>query len=191
MAVLTDFISIYQEFQPKIYRYLCRITGEADATDLTQSVFLKVSQTLESFRGESSMATWIYRIATNVANDHKRSLQAKKRELEMFFEDADSVDNLSDVSASEMDHEYIRREMNACILGLVEQLPENYRTVLYLGELEGFTNSEIAEITGLSLDTVKIRLHRGRISLQKAMKTHCNFYRNDCNELMCDRKSQE
>ena len=188
---MTDFASIYQEFQPRIYRYLCRLSGEADAPDLTQAVFLKVSQALEGFRGEASLATWIYRIATNTAHDHRDSTRVKQREFEMIFDDADSVEDLPNSRLSGTDQEYIRREMNACILGLVDRLPENYRTVLYLGELEGFTNPEIAEITGLSVDTVKIRLHRARTSLRKAMKTECNFYRNDCNELMCDRKSEK
>jgi RNA polymerase sigma factor (sigma-70 family) len=67
---MNDIDSIYREFQPKIYRYLSRLSGQTDATDLTQEVFLKVSQALDTFRGESSLATWIYRIATNTAYDH-------------------------------------------------------------------------------------------------------------------------
>ncbi len=188
---MNDFASIYQEFQPKIFRYLCRLVGEADAPDLEQAVFLKISQTLEGFRGESSLATWIYRIATNTAHDYRRSSPVKHRELEMILDDPGPVDDLLDSVLSETDQEYIRREMNDCILSLVDQLPENYRTIMYLGELEGFTGPEIAEITGLSLDTVKIRLHRARNSLRKAMNRECNFYRNNCNELMCDRKSQK
>jgi len=70
---LEDFASIYQDFQPKIFRYLCRLSGEADAEDLTQTVFTKVSRSLGTFRGESSLATWIYRIATNTAHDHALS----------------------------------------------------------------------------------------------------------------------
>lgn len=55
-----DFSTVYKEYQPKIQRYLTHFSGEADAADLTQAVFLKVSRSLDSFRGESSLATWIY-----------------------------------------------------------------------------------------------------------------------------------
>ncbi len=68
-----DFGRIYTEYQPRIRRYLARIVGEHDAEDLTQSVFLKLSQALQKFRGESSLSTWIYRIATNTAADWVRT----------------------------------------------------------------------------------------------------------------------
>jgi RNA polymerase sigma-70 factor (ECF subfamily) len=79
--------------------------------------------------------------------------------------------------------------MNDCIRNFVEKLPENYKTVLVLSELEGLQNQEIAEILGLTLDTVKIRLHRARGKLKKELETHCNFYRDERNELACDLKS--
>lgn len=185
---MRDFAGIYQEFQPKIHRYLCRLVGEADAPDLTQAVFLKVSQALDGFRGESSLATWIYRIATNTAHDHALSPSAKQKEAEQLLDDAASLDELPHPDTPGTDQEYIRREMNACIRGIVDQLPENYRTVLVLSELEEFTNQEITDILGLSLDTVKIRLHRARTTLRKAMESQCSLYHDERSELMCDRK---
>ncbi|KAF0215938.1 MAG: RNA polymerase sigma-70 factor ECF [Geobacteraceae bacterium] len=187
---MRDFASIYQEFQPKIYRYLCHLAGEADAPDLTQAVFLKVSRSLDGFRGESSLATWIYRIATNTAHDHALSSLAKQRGAEVLSDDTGSVDDLPDPDFTGADREYIRREMNACIRGVIDQLPENYRTVLLLSEFEEFTNPEIAEILGLSLDTVKIRLHRARTGLRKAMECQCSLYHDERSELMCDRKTK-
>lgn len=188
---MRDFESIYQEFQPKIHRYLCRLAGEGDAPDLTQAVFLKVSQSLGSFRGESAVATWIYRIATNTFHDHLLSAQAKQRRAEVLVDDTGSVDDLADPAFSGTEREYIRSEMKACIRGVVDQLPENYRTVLLLSEFEEFTNPEISEILGLSIDTVKIRLHRGRTALRKAMDCQCTLYHDERNELMCDRKGEK
>ncbi|MGH7800045.1 MAG: RNA polymerase sigma factor [Thermodesulfobacteriota bacterium] len=71
----------------------------------------------------------------------------------------------------------------------MEKLPENNKTVLVLSELEGLKDHDIVEILGLSLDTVKIRLHRARAKLKKELETHCNFYRDERNELACDLKS--
>ena len=78
--------------------------------------------------------------------------------------------------------------MNECILGVVEKLPENYRTVVVLSELEGFKDDEIAEILGVSIHTAKIRLHRARARLKKDLEIHCNFYRDERNEFACDSK---
>jgi RNA polymerase sigma-70 factor (ECF subfamily) len=183
-----DFSAVYQEYQPKIHRYLTHFSGEAEAADLTQAVFLKVSRSLDGFRGDSSLSTWIYRIATNTAHDHAASSLARQKECEQLFEDDASVDDFPSRSPG-TDREYIRREMNACIRGVVDQLPENYRTVLLLGEFEELSNAEIAAILDISLDTVKIRLHRARTALRNAMECHCSFYHDERSELMCDRKS--
>ena len=182
---MQDFDGIYREFQPKIYRYLCRLSGQTDAIDLTQEVFLKVSQALDTFRGESSLATWIYRIATNAAYDHARSSPLRQRRLEILFDDADSSYDLPGPDLPAADKEFILKEMNACIRGIVDQLSQDYRTVLVLSEFDEFTNPEIAGILGVSVETVKIRLHRARVRLRKAMECQCSLYRDERNELMC------
>ncbi len=79
--------------------------------------------------------------------------------------------------------------MNECIRRIVDSLPGDYRTVLVLSEFECLPNVEIAEVLGISLDTTKIRLHRARAKLRKELEAHCNFYRDERNELSCDRKT--
>ena len=82
----------------------------------------------------------------------------------------------------------IRQEMSQCVRDFVERLPDNYKSVIVLSEFEGFKNSEIAEILGISLDTVKIRLHRAREKLRQDLATGCSFHRDERNEFACDRK---
>lgn len=185
---MRDFDSIYKEFQPKIHRYLSNLICENDALDLTQTVFLKVSQSLDSFRGESSLSTWIYRIATNTAHDHALSSLSKQKGAEQLFGDDGSIDDLPDTGFPGTERDYIRQEMNSCIRGVIDQLPENYRTVLLLSEFEELTNSAIAAILDISIDTVKIRLHRARTALRKALECQCNLYHDERSEIMCDRK---
>jgi RNA polymerase sigma-70 factor (ECF subfamily) len=185
---MEEFDGIYREFQPRIHRYLGQLCGEADASDLTQTVFLKVSQSLAGFRGDSSLATWIYRIAANTARDHALSPLARQRKEESLFDDDGSVDDLPDEDALGTEREYLRQEMNDCIRGVLDQLPETYRTVLLLSDFEELTNAEIAGVLGVSVDAVKIRLHRGRSALRRAMECRCSLYHDERNELMCDRK---
>jgi RNA polymerase sigma-70 factor (ECF subfamily) len=191
-----EFQKIYETFQPKIHRYLTRLVDEHEAEDLTQEVFTKVSQGLKNFRGESQLSTWIYRIATNIAFDRLRSpyfqqMVQKRLSSDSTAEDKISTENVVWTSerTPSIDQQLIRKEMNECIQNFIEELPENYRTVLVLSELEGLKNREIAEILQVSLSTVKIRLHRARAKLKKELEIHCSFYRDERNELACDLKS--
>lgn len=184
---MSDFSVIYDEYYPKIVRYLKRLVGESEAEDAAQESFVKISRSLDTFRGESSLSTWIYRIATNTAMDHLRSSSSKR--------DAEDKNLPTDEGAGPIDETplldtvLIRKDMNECIRGIVDALPDDYRTVLVLSEIEGLTNAEIAEVTNISLDTVKIRLHRARKKLRKELEAKCNFYRDERNELSCDRKT--
>jgi RNA polymerase sigma-70 factor (ECF subfamily) len=179
----TDFRKIYDTFQPKILRYLTHLVGEPEAEDLAQEVFVKVSQALSRFRQESHLSTWIYRIATNAAIDRRRS---------RAFQETIRQQSSSEVMAEEMtdpvEGQLIRKEMNACIRGFVENLPTNFRSVVVLSELEELSNEAIAEVLGISLATVKIRLHRARTLLRKEFATRCDFYRDEGNVLLCDPK---
>jgi len=191
-----DFQEIYATFQPRMRRYLSRLVGADEADELAQEVFVKVDKALKGFRGEAQLATWIYRIATNVALDRLRNPSFRQRARE-----SGPVDAGAEVAAElpdrnvwtgeakpEVDQQLIRQEMNSCIREYIEQLPEDYQAVLILSEGEGLKNREIAEVLGVSLDTVKIRLHRARARLKESLGSHCHFYLDERSELACDRK---
>ncbi len=186
------FEEAYKTFQPKILRYLARLVGEHEAEDLTQSVFFKVNQGLMNFRGESSLSTWIYRIATNAAKDSLRtsSLPTSTDEnlSQVIPEKGEDDTNTIPDSSPTVEQHLIRGEMAACIRDIVNRLPESYRTVIVLSELEGFNNRDIAEILDVTLDIVKIRLHRARARLKQELENHCNFYLDERSEFACTRK---
>ncbi|HSB69244.1 MAG TPA: sigma-70 family RNA polymerase sigma factor [Candidatus Methylomirabilis sp.] len=188
-----DFGRIYAEYRPRIHRHVARMVGEHDAEDLTQTVFLKVSQALKDFRGESTLSTWIYRIATNTAADWVRSSSARRAIQWVPLDvpvDGDGAEHATGERGGlpPADQALVRREMNRCIRQVIDRLPENYRAVIALSEVDGLKNAEIAEILGVSLDTVKIRLHRARGMLRKAMETRCDLYRDERLGLACDVK---
>lgn len=187
---------ICETYRPRILRYLARLIGEEEAEDVTQDVLFKISKNLPEFRGDSSLNTWIYRIVTNSAIDSLRRRRANPPPaLEWVMTDGgvddaygeDPADAEEAVPSVEVG--MIRSEMGRCILEFVERLPEDYRIVMTLRELEGFSNAEIATIVGVSLDTVKIRLHRARNKLRQELASGCKLHRDERNEFACDRKS--
>jgi len=193
-----DFLSIYEEFYPKILHYLKRMVGNNDADDVAQEIFDKISRNLDDFKGESKISTWIYRIATNAALDKLKSLPYKRSAagplaplpveiIDMRKEATATIKN----KPQSPDQKLIRNEMSECIREFVDNLPADYRTIIILNELEGFTNKEIADILQVTLDTVKIRLHRARARLKKMLEEGCDFYHDDRSELACDRKQSE
>ncbi len=108
-----DFQEIYNDYYPKLVRYLTRLAGEADAEDLTQETMVKISSGLDGFRGDSTLSTWIYRIATNVARDRFRSAafkadavtdQADEEKLSARLDSGSPVESLDTIT--------LRREMN-------------------------------------------------------------------------------
>ena len=179
-----EFDRIYAEHHARILRYLTRMVGAQDAEDLAQEVFIRAAKAYDGFRHEAKIETWLYRIATHVAVDRLRGT-ASRRET-MLGEELGEVAEDGREAGSTLEEKTLRRAANECIRNVIYGLPENYRTSLILSELEGFTNREIAEILDVSLDTVKIRLHRAKEKLKKALLDACQFSRDERNELTCD-----
>jgi RNA polymerase sigma-70 factor (ECF subfamily) len=189
-----DFEKLHARYRPKIHSYLCRLAGENEAEDLCQEVFVKVERSLPSFRNEAQLSTWLYRIATNSFYDRLRSPSFKQKNKEHpILLDENTVEDRDFTTQQQkpgIDQKVIRDEMNTCIRGYIDQLPETYRTVLLLSEEEGFKNREIAEILQVSLDNVKIRLHRAKAKLKVSLQSNCDFYLDERSEISCDRKQQ-
>ena len=185
------FEEVYKEFYPKILGYIARLSSADEAEDLAQEVFAKVNRNLDNFKGESGISTWLYRIATNTAIDKFRSASYKRSTESASFDDALGIEDQNTLIGhrkSPTDQTVIRKEMSECVREFIDRLPTDYKTVILLSDLEGFKNREIADILQVSLDTVKIRLHRARARLKEALNEGCDFYHDERNTLACDRK---
>jgi RNA polymerase sigma-70 factor (ECF subfamily) len=165
---------IAQYHQP-LYSLIARsIHDPADAADLTQEVFIKVFRSIRGFNGDASLRTWLYRIALHEASNRRRWWFRHKRQ-EVTIDSTSSADEddesfcLSATLPDLHDSPYeqaVQSQTRERLEAALRELPEAYRTVVVLREIEGFAYEEIAEILDLQLGTVKSRLTRGRSALR-------------------------
>lgn len=167
------------EFHQPVYSLVYRIlTDPADAADTTQEVFLKIFRGMKYFHGESSLKTWIYRIAIHEASNRRRWwFRHKSKETSM-----EPVDNCaaeqpisSSINAALVDKQkspfenFADHELQLRVEEGLRKVPEPYRTAIVLRDIEDLAYDEIAEITQVSLGTVKSRITRGRDALRKKL----------------------
>jgi RNA polymerase sigma-70 factor, ECF subfamily len=159
-------------------------------------LYFVLYRSLANFRGESKLSTWLYRIATNAALDRLRKPVyqriVKKGLWNTRAEDVDAEIEDRNAWTGEriplLEEQVFRKEMNECIQEFIVKLPKSYRAILVLSEFEDLRNKEIAEILTVSLETVKIRLHRARERLKKELGDNCDSYWIENNEFVPELK---
>jgi RNA polymerase sigma-70 factor (ECF subfamily) len=173
-------VLIGQYSQP-LYTLIARsLHDPADAADITQEVFIKVFRSIRSFHGESSLRTWMYRIALHEASNQRRWWSRhKKQELTIDTpigaSETDEGDDAMCLGATLADsnispyQQAEHAELKARVEDSLRKLPEAFRTVVVLREMEGFSYEEIAEILDVPAGTVKSRLTRGRAALKEIL----------------------
>jgi RNA polymerase sigma-70 factor (ECF subfamily) len=165
--------TLIQQYEQPIFSLVSRLVDDStDAADVVQEVFLKVFRKVGSFRGESSLKTWIYRIAVNEARNQRRWFSRHKRQ-EVGLEPAPGEtqgysDWLEDGGPSPFDAT-LNRETQELIEDALKQVSQPFRAALVLREIEGLSYDEVAEILEISLGTVKSRILRGREALRKSL----------------------
>ncbi len=159
------------QFHQPIYGLIYRIVNDpSDAADTTQDVFLKVFRGMKHFHGESSLKTWIYRIALHEAANRRRWwFRHKAQEMQIEPEcEFSGDDRLVDRGESPFE-KFAHTEVRAAVEQALRQVPEPYRTALILRDLEEMSYEEIAEVLTISLGTVKSRITRGRDALRRKL----------------------
>jgi RNA polymerase sigma-70 factor (ECF subfamily) len=171
------FAVLIAQYHQPLYSLIARsLNDPADAADITQEVFIKVFRSIRGFHGGSSLRTWLYRIALHEASNQRRWWSRHKKQeitIDSSFEaDPDAENNqlslaatLADRSDSPFD-QAAQAEVRERVEAALRQIPEAFRTVVILREIEGFAYEEIAEILNVNLGTVKSRLTRGRSALR-------------------------
>jgi RNA polymerase sigma-70 factor, ECF subfamily len=168
---------VFHDYAPRVYNLARRMLGsDADAEDVTQEVLLQVVRKLHTFRGEANIATWLHRVTVNAALAHRRK-QAVRDEhrvrdpLENFLDDGHHHGPVRSWPLGP-EEEALDHETQELIERAIAGLPEIYRDVFVLADVESLPNSEIADMLSLSVPAVKSRLHRARLLMRQALASH-------------------
>jgi len=168
------FERVYRAHLPRVFNLARRMAGADAAEELTQDVFVRAWQKLALFRGESSFATWLHRLAVNVIIERFRTTGASR---ERFLADGDAV--IATTAAPRSSQYDLGMDLQAAI----EQLPPGARAVFVLHDVEGYKHEEIGGLLGVSPGTSKSQLHRARQTLRglltRARMTRDTEYADD------------
>jgi RNA polymerase sigma-70 factor, ECF subfamily len=150
------------------------VRNESDAQDILQAAYLSAFRALPRFEGECQLSTWLHRIVVNTALMKLRTRRRKPEEsiellLPAFQEDGHHVEQFSDW-ATPADTLLEKKETRATVRGCIAQLPDNYRDVLMLRDIEELTTQEVAQLLNLTPTAVKVRLHRARQALSTLLR---------------------
>ena len=161
------FDILFSKYNNKLYASLLAFTKSQDlAEDLTQKTFIRVWKKIETFRGDSSLFTWIYRIAINLAKNEFSSKQAKNQGI------TDNIDDTYDLesSVSSPESHAIETESMQAVMDFIASLPTDLREAISLREFNGKSYEEIAQITSSPIGTVRSRIFRAREEILNFMK---------------------
>ena len=173
------FEQLVLDNQNRIYSLAVRLTGDREeGADLAQEAFVKAWQGLPAFQGESSFATWLYRLATNLCLDHLRAQKRRTQSMGPALSLDDEENGPVQVADQQLQPQEAveRSERRRALERGLASLPDHHRQVLIMRELSGLSYQEIAQVLDLDLGTVKSRIARARLSLRKILLEDGNFF---------------
>lgn len=167
-----SFRWLVDQYQSPVYNTILGIIqSPEDAEDLAQEVFMQVFRSIDQFKGESKLSTWIYRIATTKSLDLLRSRKSKKRFA--FLQRLGLPGDASGFEIPEFHHPGVaseQKELAAALFRAIAQLPDNQKTAFVLARLEQLSHAEISAIMGVSIAAIESLLHRARTTLKNTLE---------------------
>jgi RNA polymerase sigma-70 factor (ECF subfamily) len=176
-----DFWDVYQNHYEPVRKFIfALVKDEWAADDLIQETFIRIQKNRNQLKDETKISSWIFRIAYNLCQDHFR-----QRSQSTLYEQNPPRERQF-LTIPYFQKEYEQHQMGACIQDKIRLLPESYQSVVVLFDLMEFSHQEIAEIMNISLENVKVRLHRARKKLKTILEKECRFELDERNVLVCD-----
>ncbi|HYO98212.1 MAG TPA: sigma-70 family RNA polymerase sigma factor [Polyangiaceae bacterium] len=169
------FLELVQLYQGRVYKLVLRMLGRRDeAEDMAQEVFVQVFKAVATFRGDSKLGTWIYRVAINLCKNRLKYLSRRKSDAQEEYEPSADRSELSlgvtSADVSRPDHLVEGYQMERIVQLCIAELEPDFREILVLRDVEDLSYEDLSEITGLADGTVKSRLHRARSMLKAAVE---------------------
>jgi RNA polymerase sigma-70 factor (ECF subfamily) len=160
------FKLLVRKYQQKVFQSsMGFLHDEDEAADLTQDIFIKVYQQLDSFNGRSSFSTWLYRICVNMGNNHLR-----KQKIRQLFRPENEAIAGHIPSTSGADNELLKKERKMILKQALQKLKASQRKAIVLSHYQDLTNAELAEVMGLTVKAAESLLFRARTRLQETLK---------------------
>lgn len=174
----SDFIAIYNQYKVLIYNVaLHYLQNVEDAEEITQDVFVQIHNSLDSFKENSSLKTWIYRITINKSLDFIKHKNSAKR----FFIFGKKSENEKELEIlSNFEHpgiDLVNKENAAILFKVINELTENQKTAFILSKLDGLSNPEISEIMNVSISSVESLVFRAKTTLKEKLSNKFENYR--------------
>ena len=178
------FTDLVKRYERSLYSFGMKMCAEPrDAEDVVQDTFLNVYRYLDKFRYETKFKNWLYRIATSTCiKKRRKSKFAPERELsldEFLPQDEAMVDQQIPAWATMPLDQLLNEELSRTLKQAIVEVPEKYRLVLVLRDIEGFSTEESAQILNITVANLKVRLHRARLYLREKLKTYFTDEQDD------------
>jgi RNA polymerase sigma-70 factor (ECF subfamily) len=175
-------------YRPQVRRHiLAMVRDPAEAEDLTQDTYTRAIERIDQLHNQQAALAWLYRISTNVALDRLRRRRPATVPLDGSADAAADRDRAAACSrpSSLLEAALARSEMSECVQRYLLTLSDDYRVALFLHDIYGLSNPEVARLVGCSLATAKIRVHRARQRLREALDAACTFEVDERGVLVC------
>ena len=166
------FQTLVEQYQDRVINTCYGfVRDREDAKDIAQEVFIEIYQSLEKFREEAKLSTWIYRISVTKSLDFLRRKNRKKRmgQFKKLFNIDDVAERIEQPSGNNPDKNMEARERAQILQQAMDRLPENQKIAITLSKYEGFSNKEISEIMNTSVSSVESLIHRAKVNLKKKL----------------------
>jgi len=181
----TTLESVLSAYRPRLTAFIGKMTkNERDVEDLVQDTLIKVARNWDSFRGESTLSSWIFQIASNICVDYFRVCSSKP---EMYKEESKIQALLSEGILRQIE----KKELDACVQDGIANLSEVDRRILIMYYMDGTPVKEIAVAEGISTNSAKVRLHRARKRFRDSCASSCNVSSDETGEVICSPKDRD
>ncbi len=179
-----------EQYRSSILRYVTSLEKDFnEAEEITQDTLLRAYDHFSNLLDSKKIVPWLYRIATNLYLDRWRSKTSKRNAVNQIELRSDiDLESVRDENAPQLQKIMECQEMSECVQDYFSMLPDNYRAIILLHDVEGLTCREISHVLDISIYNAKNRLQRSREKLKKILENVCNFYLDERGVLVCERK---